>query len=79
MTIKAIDGTMGETLAQFLTNRSTIFQMHAKRHESHEDRQSLSKMTAGNQYQGQLSLGSMTKKSSIYQRNARRAQLRQTM
>eukprot|EP00540_Astrosyne_radiata_P019615 CAMPEP_0116845524 /NCGR_PEP_ID=MMETSP0418-20121206/13316_1 /TAXON_ID=1158023 /ORGANISM="Astrosyne radiata, Strain 13vi08-1A" /LENGTH=166 /DNA_ID=CAMNT_0004476647 /DNA_START=20 /DNA_END=517 /DNA_ORIENTATION=- len=65
MAIKPIDGTLGETLAQLWSNRSTIFQMHSKRHESHEDtRQTLPKMTAGSQYQGQLSLGSMTKISA---------------
>jgi len=74
MTIKAIDGTIGDTLAQ-LGNRSTIFQMHSKRHESHEERQA-PEATAGGYYQV-FSLGGMGKTSSIYQRNARRVQLRQ--
>mmetsp|Transcript_366 Transcript_366/g.884 ORF Transcript_366/g.884 Transcript_366/m.884 type:complete len:124 (-) Transcript_366:125-496(-) len=83
MTIKAIDGTIGETFAQLLSsNRSTIFQMHSKRHEeSHRQTTTLSpKMIAVDQYQEQgFSVANMTKTSSIYQRNVRRAQtLRQS-
>eukprot|EP00540_Astrosyne_radiata_P022422 CAMPEP_0116848790 /NCGR_PEP_ID=MMETSP0418-20121206/15206_1 /TAXON_ID=1158023 /ORGANISM="Astrosyne radiata, Strain 13vi08-1A" /LENGTH=123 /DNA_ID=CAMNT_0004480427 /DNA_START=11 /DNA_END=382 /DNA_ORIENTATION=- len=76
MTINAIDGTIGQTLARMNT-RSTIFQLHSKRHEVlSQGRRVLPKMAPGDQYRS-FSLADMTKTSSIYQRHARRAHLRQ--
>lgn len=71
-TIKPIDTTFGETLAN-LISRSSIYGMHEQRQKVLNHKESPAPMRAASSYDNGLSLSSMATKSTIFKRNARRA------
>eukprot|EP00541_Cyclophora_tenuis_P002668 CAMPEP_0116572386 /NCGR_PEP_ID=MMETSP0397-20121206/18136_1 /TAXON_ID=216820 /ORGANISM="Cyclophora tenuis, Strain ECT3854" /LENGTH=107 /DNA_ID=CAMNT_0004100687 /DNA_START=13 /DNA_END=333 /DNA_ORIENTATION=+ len=72
-----IDNSVGETLAK-MTSRSSIYRMHQERHATVNARVASTPMEAESTYSSGVSVQSMTTKSTIFQRNARRAASRRS-
>ena len=66
------DTSFGETLAN-MTSRSSIYRMHEQRQKAIVPEVARSPMTASSSYTNGLSFTGMANKSTIFQRNARRA------